>query len=230
MRSQTIVAPSVGQELLPGAVDPTGWLAGPRTAVGPGASGSGSVFGSGRADLAGGKATGGTEGDQAAGSQRTGPADGTPSPSARRTAGISERRARRSARARHLRRVGAGSGRQVPLEQDQVQPIPARAPIEQISDQDEVEGYRLGRWARLALTVTVLAAAVVIAVSLMATSGSTALVDVTVTPGDTLWSIAAQAAPDRDPRAVIDEIRQLNDVTGSVLPVGVVLRVPVQVD
>ena len=52
------------------------------------------------------------------------------------------------------------------------------------------------------------------------------MVDVTVAPGDTLWSIASQAAPDRDPRDVIEEIRQLNDMPGDVLPIGVVLRVP----
>jgi len=84
----------------------------------------------------------------------------------------------------------------------------------------------MGRWARLTLTVTVLAAAVVIAVSLTAGSAPAALVDVTVAPGDTLWSIATQAAPARDPRDVIDEIRELNNLPGSVLPVGVVLRVP----
>ena len=65
-----------------------------------------------------------------------------------------------------------------------------------------LEGYRMGRWARLALTVTVLAAVAVVTVSLTAGSAPTALVDVTVGPGDTLWSIASQAAPDRDPRAV----------------------------
>ena len=84
----------------------------------------------------------------------------------------------------------------------------------------------MGRWARLALTVTVLAAIVVVVVSLTTGSAQRAMVDVTVAPGDTLWSIAAQAAPDRDPRDVIDEIRQLNDMRGGVLPIGVVLRVP----
>ena len=91
------------------------------------------------------------------------------------------------------------------------------------------EGYRLGRWARLALTVTALAAIVVVVVSLASGPAQQAMVDVTVTPGDTLWSIAAQAAPDRDPRDVIEEIRQLNDIQGGVLSIGVVLRVPATV-
>ncbi len=88
------------------------------------------------------------------------------------------------------------------------------------------EGYRVGRWARLALTVTVLAAAVVVSVALASSAAPPRMVDVTVAPGDTLWSIAGEAAPDRDPRAVIEEIKAINDVTGGVLPVGVVLRVP----
>ena len=84
----------------------------------------------------------------------------------------------------------------------------------------------MGRWARLTLTVTVLAAIVVVVVTLTAGSAPQAMVDVTVAPGDTLWSIATQAAPDRDPRDVIDDIRRLNDMPGDVLPIGVVLRVP----
>jgi LysM domain len=39
-----------------------------------------------------------------------------------------------------------------------------------------------------------------------------------VQPGDTLWSIAVEIAPDRDPRAVVDELRQANG--GPTLEVG----------
>jgi ribosomal protein RSM22 (predicted rRNA methylase) len=88
----------------------------------------------------------------------------------------------------------------------------------------------MGRWARLTLTITVLAAIAVVTVSLMVGSAPRALVDVTVGPGDTLWSIANQAAPDRDPREVIEEIRALNLVPSDVLPVGIVLRVPSSVE
>jgi len=82
------------------------------------------------------------------------------------------------------------------------------------------------RAVRLALTITVLAAVVVVTASSVGGTAPTSLVDVTVGPGDTLWSIAQDASPDRDPRAVIDEIRQLNDVPTDLLPVGIVLRVP----
>ncbi len=84
----------------------------------------------------------------------------------------------------------------------------------------------MSRWARLSLTVIVLTAAVVVVVAVTAGPSAPRLVDVTVAPGDSLWSIASTSAPDRDPRAVIEEIKQLNDVPGDLLPIGVVLRVP----
>jgi LysM repeat protein len=37
---------------------------------------------------------------------------------------------------------------------------------------------------------------------------------VTVLPGDTLWSIAVAAAPDVDPREVIEDIVRLNNLSG----------------
>jgi Tfp pilus assembly protein FimV len=40
-----------------------------------------------------------------------------------------------------------------------------------------------------------------------------------VQPGDTLWSIAAEIAPDRDPRVVVDALRQANG-GGVALEVG----------
>lgn len=90
----------------------------------------------------------------------------------------------------------------------------------------------MGRWERLALTVLVAATLVLVAIRLVGVliAGPEASMDVTVRPGDTLWSIAADAAPDRDPRAVIDEIRRLNQVTGDLVRAGEVLRVPVSPD
>lgn len=104
--------------------------------------------------------------------------------------------------------------------------------VRRVSDTAAGEGYRIGRWGRLALTVLVLATLTLVGVRLLAgpAAGAAEPVDVTVRPGDTLWSIAAVAAPDRDPRAVIDEIRALNGVTGDVVRVGEVLRVPVSPD
>jgi nucleoid-associated protein YgaU len=49
---------------------------------------------------------------------------------------------------------------------------------------------------------------------------------VVVQPGDTLWSIALDAAPDEDPRAVVEEIVDLNDLEGVGVAPGQVLELP----
>jgi len=87
----------------------------------------------------------------------------------------------------------------------------------------------IGRWGRLSLTVLVAATMVLLAGRLLAGAlggGGTELVEVTVRPGDTLWSIASTTSPDRDPRAVIEDIRGLNGLSGDLVRVGEVLRVP----
>jgi LysM domain len=47
-----------------------------------------------------------------------------------------------------------------------------------------------------------------------------------VEPGDTLWSIARQVAPGRDPRPVVDGLIKANDVGGG-LQAGQELSIPV---
>jgi LysM repeat protein len=202
MRFQTMTTMTDGEEWVAGPVNSAGWLTGSldsTPAVEDGAAyrvTAGSLHDARRADS-------GVAGRRAMG------------------------RTRRVSRARRLRRVRVGvlsSAVQAPLDgSDYTRPGPDTEPRVESVQLD----YRMGRWARLALAVTVLAAIVVVAVSLTAGSAAVpALVDVTVAPGDTLWSIATKAAPDRDPRVVIQEIKQLNDVPGEVLPIGVVLRVP----
>jgi len=52
---------------------------------------------------------------------------------------------------------------------------------------------------------------------------------VTVQPGQTLWSIAAEARPDADIRATVDQIVRLNALEdGAALPIGATLAVPVE--
>lgn len=46
-----------------------------------------------------------------------------------------------------------------------------------------------------------------------------------VLPGESLWELAGRVAPDSDPSAVVDRIRELNGVDGSVHP-GQPLTVP----
>jgi len=160
-------------------------------------------------------------------------ADRTDGPSAGTPDRATVRTARRNAGARRRRRVPTHRTSRslvvdpaIALTADSAEPTRSAAAV----GGSEVDGYRMGRWARLTLTITVLAAIAVVTVSLMVGSAPRALVDVTVGPGDTLWSIANQAAPDRDPREVIEEIRALNLVPSDVLPVGIVLRVPSSVE
>jgi LysM repeat protein len=47
---------------------------------------------------------------------------------------------------------------------------------------------------------------------------------VTVQPGDTLWSVALNVAPDSDPRAEVDKLTSLNHLSGASLVPGQVLR------
>jgi LysM domain-containing protein len=47
---------------------------------------------------------------------------------------------------------------------------------------------------------------------------------ITVSPGDTYWSIATRLAPSRDPRAEIAELQRVNHLSGAVLVPGQVLR------
>jgi LysM repeat protein len=50
---------------------------------------------------------------------------------------------------------------------------------------------------------------------------------VTVQHGDSLWTLARQVAPDNDPREVVAQIRDLNDLSSSGLTPGQQLVLPV---
>lgn len=43
------------------------------------------------------------------------------------------------------------------------------------------------------------------------------LTQTVVVPGDTLWSIAEELAPDHDPREVVAAIREVNDLSGGLV-------------
>lgn len=51
---------------------------------------------------------------------------------------------------------------------------------------------------------------------------------VTVLPGDTLWSIAADAAPGVDPREVIDDIMRLNNLSSGSVQAYSSIAIPTQ--
>ncbi len=50
---------------------------------------------------------------------------------------------------------------------------------------------------------------------------------VTVQHGDSLWTLARRIAPDKDPRDVVAQIREVNDLTSSSLQPGQQLVLPV---
>jgi LysM domain len=96
---------------------------------------------------------------------------------------------------------------------------------------------RLTRRGRI--VVAVVAALLVTVISLLATGAAQAtnhgpssgaarhgLVQVVVRPGQSLWSVAEKAAPDRDTRAVIQQIIDLNSLTGDTVSAGQQLWVP----
>ena len=86
--------------------------------------------------------------------------------------------------------------------------------------------FRIGRWARLICTVSLLTTVVVLGVVLLSSGSPEVIGVVTVAPGDTLWSIAQHAEPDADVRAVVNRIRDLNALGGDSIQAGVTLRVP----
>ncbi|WP_102193115.1 LysM peptidoglycan-binding domain-containing protein [Microbacterium aurantiacum] len=92
-----------------------------------------------------------------------------------------------------------------------------------------------GRRVLLALAALPLAVGIGVAVisggSALASGESVATATfetVTVMPGDTLWSIAGEVAPDVDPRDVIGEISRLNLLQGGVLQIGQEISIPAQ--
>lgn len=100
-----------------------------------------------------------------------------------------------------------------------------------------VSPIKLTRRGRLVLST--LSFATMLAISLVslfgiATSSANAANEVSnstttqivVAPGETLWTIAARVNPEIDPRAVIDQIMDLNVINGSNVYAGQVLLVP----
>lgn len=84
-------------------------------------------------------------------------------------------------------------------------------------------------WIFLLATAVVLAGALLGVGHVMAGRQQTPIVatapaQVVVAPGDTLWSIATAAAPQRDPREVVFDIRRRNHLGSAALVPGQVLQ------
>jgi Tfp pilus assembly protein FimV len=92
---------------------------------------------------------------------------------------------------------------------------------------------RLTRRGRLLITTLLFAVGLAVtlfsgAVSLAGTHAQQVPVRyVTVAPGDTLWSIAGEAAPGADRRDTVHRIVELNALAGHELTVGQLVAVPV---
>ena len=96
-------------------------------------------------------------------------------------------------------------------------------------------GVHLTRRGRLARTLLVLSLAVVLAsvFGLRAGAGTTdsvgaptSFIEVTVAPGDTLWSLASRMAEGGDVRAMVDEIASVNALASADLQAGQRVRIP----
>jgi LysM repeat protein len=61
-----------------------------------------------------------------------------------------------------------------------------------------------------------------------ASNSSTPLTVVTVSSGETLWQLAGKIAPNSDPRDVISDVMNVNQLTSSDLYPGEQLKVPAQ--
>lgn len=88
-----------------------------------------------------------------------------------------------------------------------------------------------GRVAAFVASFVALAALVVGAGQMVEASGASAAgepVAVVVGAGDTLWGIAQEIAPDRDPRSVVQQIRSLNDLGTRAIVPGQSILVPVR--
>jgi hypothetical protein len=95
----------------------------------------------------------------------------------------------------------------------------------------------LTRRGRLARTFLVLSLAVVLAsvFGLKAGAGTpdqvgapTSFIQVTVAPGDTLWSLASRMADGGDVRALVDEIASVNSLSTVEVQAGQKLRIPLR--
>lgn len=97
----------------------------------------------------------------------------------------------------------------------------------------QVHLTRRGRVALLLALVAVLFAAFSLGRAdsqAVPTAGSEqvqALQQVTVAPGESLWAVAQRLAPHADPRDVMEQIAQLNDLDSTQLEVGQQLLLPV---
>ncbi|MHA7263382.1 LysM peptidoglycan-binding domain-containing protein [Arthrobacter sp. TMN-37] len=126
-----------------------------------------------------------------------------------------------SAAAGGLRSLGATGGGRLPSQRD--------------TDLPRLRLTRRGRVLLVGVPLVLLAASLVLLAASMtapAKAGSDTAqpadtVSVNVAPGETLWSLAGEFAPDRDPRDVVSEIVELNGLGSSTVQAGQIVALPV---
>ena len=98
-------------------------------------------------------------------------------------------------------------------------------------------GVHLTRRGRLARTLLVLSLAVVLASVFGFNAGAgttdsvgapTSFIEVTVAPGDTLWSLASRMTEGGDVRALVDEIASVNALASADVQAGQKVRIPLR--
>jgi hypothetical protein len=104
-----------------------------------------------------------------------------------------------------------------------------------IQPQGPLRLTRRGRIALIGFPVMLLTALMVLVAAFFTSTAQAAgtageplrTVVVNVAAGETLWSLAGELAPERDPRDVVAEIVEVNGLESSVLQAGQKLEVPV---
>jgi hypothetical protein len=143
------------------------------------------------------------------------------------------RRVRPAERAAAGRRVGDPVA--MPRPRNGVRPAPGRVVFSAPGARPERavaacgRARRSGEWLWLT-SVAIFTCLIVMLVGLFGLgdapgTGGTAVVEVHA--GDTLWDIAARVAPDSDPRAVVGQIVELNELDENVVQAGRLLLVPI---
>jgi nucleoid-associated protein YgaU len=106
-----------------------------------------------------------------------------------------------------------------------------RSPARRPPSRSPVRLTARGRFLVVVASVVVVLAAVGFATGRPSGAGSdetrpAAQRTVVVQPGDTLWSIAREVAPDEDVRITVYEIRKLNGLSDAMIASGQVLLLP----
>ena len=119
------------------------------------------------------------------------------------------------------------------LRPDRVLPAPACA-VPAVRERSRVHLTGRGRFLVLLVLVALLLSAFAFGRSashaaVTSESGGPTLTQVTVQPGDTLWSVSRRLAPHRDPREVVEQLQRLNHLSSSGLQVGQQLLLPLAV-